>query len=83
MMILMPLMIEDLRSHSDEHLNVTIEGSSAAFNFPVAQTVKNLPSMQETEVWSLGWEDPLKEGMATTPVFLLGESSWTEVPGEL
>ena len=31
MMILMPLMIEDLRSHSDEHLNVTIEGSSAAF----------------------------------------------------
>lgn len=30
------MMIEDLRSHSDEHLNVTIEGSSAAFSFPVA-----------------------------------------------
>ena len=27
--------------------------------------VKNLPAMQETQVQSLGWEDPLKEGMAT------------------
>ena len=31
----------------------------------VAQTVKNLPSMQETQVQSLGWEDPLEKGMAT------------------
>ena len=31
----------------------------------VAQTVKNPPAMQETWVRSLGWEDPLKEGMAT------------------
>ena len=31
----------------------------------VAQTVKNLPAMQETWVWPLGWEDPLEEGMAT------------------
>ena len=31
----------------------------------VAQTVKNLPAMQETWVPSLGWEDPLEEGMAT------------------
>ena len=30
----------------------------------VAQTVKNQPSMQETWVQSLGWEDPLEEGMA-------------------
>ena len=33
--------------------------------FPVAQMVKNLPSMQETWGRSLGWEDPLEEGMAT------------------
>ena len=32
---------------------------------------------QKTQVWSLGWEDPLKEGMATTPVFLSWESTWT------
>ena len=31
----------------------------------VAQLVKNLPAMQETWVQSLGWEDPLEEGMAT------------------
>ena len=39
----------------------------------VAQTVKNLPAVQETWVQSLDWEDPLEEGMATTPVFLPGE----------
>ena len=32
---------------------------------PVAQTVKNLPVMQETWVRSLGWKDPLEKGMAT------------------
>ena len=31
----------------------------------VAQMVKNLPSMQETQVQSLDWEDPLEKGMAT------------------
>ena len=31
----------------------------------VAQTVNNLPTMRETWVRSLGWEDPLEEGMAT------------------
>jgi len=45
--------------------------------------VKNSPAMWETWVQSLGWEDLLEEGMATTPVFLPGESSWTEEPGGL
>ena len=40
----------------------------------VTQMVKNLPAMWETWVWFLGWEDPLEEGMAPTPVFLPGES---------
>ena len=35
------------------------------FFFLVAQTVKSLPAMRETWVRSLGWEDPLEEGMAT------------------
>ena len=39
----------------------------------VAQSVKNLPAVQETWVQSLGWEDPLEEDMAPTPVFLPGE----------
>ena len=33
----------------------------------VAQTVKTLPAMQETRVWSLGWKDPLEKGMAFLP----------------
>ena len=39
----------------------------------VAQTVKNLPKMQETRVQSLGQEDPLEKSMGPTPVFLPGE----------
>ena len=35
----------------------------------MAQLVKNLPAMQETCVWSLGWEDPLEKGKLPTPVF--------------
>ena len=40
----------------------------------VTQMVKNPPAVQEAQVQSLGWEDLLKKGMATTPVFLPGES---------
>ena len=36
----------------------------------VAQRVKGLPAMRETGIRSLGWEDPLKEGMATHPSIL-------------
>ena len=39
----------------------------------VAQTVKNLPAMQETWVSSLGQKDPLEKGCLPTPVFLPGE----------
>ena len=49
----------------------------------VAQLVKNPPAMQETWVQSLGWEDPLEEGMATHSNIIAGESPWTEVPGRL
>ena len=48
----------------------------------VAQTVKNLPAMQETWVQSLGWEDPLEEGMATHSS-ILAWRIWTEEPGGL
>ena len=41
----------------------------------VAQTVKNLPAMQETRVQSLGLEDPLEKGMATHSYSCLGNST--------
>ena len=40
----------------------------------MVQMVKNLPAMQETQLRSLCWEDPLEKEMATTPVLLPGES---------
>ena len=49
----------------------------------VAQMVKNTPAVWETWVWSLGWEDPLEEDMATHSSILAGESPWTEEPGGL
>ena len=56
------------------------------WGFPRGSVVKNPPAMQvpqETWVWSLGWEDPWKEDMATSLVFLPGESPWTEEPCRL
>ena len=49
----------------------------------VAQTVKNLPAMQEIKVQSLDWEDPLEKGMATHSRILTWISPWTEEPGGL
>ena len=50
---------------------------------PVAQTVKNLTAMRETWGRSLGWEDPLEEGMATHTSILAWRIAWTEEPGGL
>ena len=47
----------------------------------VALTVKNPPEMRETWGQSLGWEDPLEEGMATHSNILAWRTPWTEEPG--
>jgi len=49
----------------------------------MAQTVKNLPAIQETWVQSLGQEDPLEKGIATHSSILAWEIPWTEEPGGL
>ena len=49
----------------------------------MAQMVKHLPAMQETQVLSLGQEDPLEEEMATHSSILAWEIPWTEEPGGL
>ena len=63
------------------------EGIGYPLQYPqsslVAQTVKNLPAMQETWVKSLGWEDPLEAGMATLSSILAWRVLWTEEPGGL
>ena len=49
----------------------------------MAQMVKNLPAMQETQVQSLGWEDPLVEEMATYSNILAWRIPLAEEPGGL
>ena len=49
----------------------------------VAQMVKSLPAMQETQVRSLGDEDHLEEDMATHSSILAGKIPWMEEPGSL
>ena len=49
----------------------------------MAQTGKNLPAMPETQVRSLGWEDPLEKEIATHSSILAWEIPWIEEPGGL
>ena len=49
----------------------------------VAQMVKNVPTMQETWVKSLGWEDSLENRMSTHSSILAWRIPWTEEPGRL
>ena len=54
-----------------------------AMGFPGGSVVKNLPSMHETWVQSLGREDLLEKGMATHSSILAWRIPWTEEPGGL
>ena len=49
----------------------------------VAQLVKNLPAMQETQVQFLGWKDPLEKEMVTHSSLLAWRIPWAEEPGGL
>ena len=49
----------------------------------MAQMVKNLPTMQEAQIQSLGWEDPMEKSMATLSSILAWRVPWTEEPGGL
>ena len=49
----------------------------------MAQTVKHLSAMQETQVRSLGWEDPLEKEMASHSSILAWKILWMAEPGRL
>ena len=49
----------------------------------MAQTVKNLPTMQENQIQPLGREDPLEKGMAPHSSILARRTPWTEEPDGL
>ena len=50
---------------------------------PMAQVVRNLPAMQETQVQFLGQKDPLEKGMTAHSSILTWRITWTEEPGVL
>ena len=63
-----------------EELGSPLQYSGASL---VAQMVKNPPAMRETWVQSLGWEDPLEEGMTTHSSILAWRIQWSKEPGGL
>ena len=75
-----------LRNNSNIHKNRKNNTVNSMYPWPtaslVAQTVKNLPVMQKTGVWSLQ-EDPLEKGMATHSSIFAWRIPWTEEPGGL
>ena len=68
--------------HTNSHLIINSLKSVTGASL-MAQMVKNLPTMQEIEVRSLGWEDPLEKGMTTHSSILTWKIPWTEEPGGL
>ena len=56
---------------------------SLQLGFLLVQMIKNLLSMQGTQVRSLGWEDPLEKEMAIYSSILAWRTPWTEEPGRL
>ena len=59
------------------HQNIISKSVAGAHIFSLYYLAKNPPSMQETQVRSLGWEDPLEKGMATHPSVLAWRIPWT------
>ena len=57
--------------------------SSVILDFPDGSVVKKPSAVQETQIWSLGQEVPLEEGMATHSSILALTLPWTEEPGRL
>ena len=55
----------------------------ASLGSPGGSPVKNLPARQETQIWSLGQEDPLEEEMLPHSSILVWEIPWTDEPGGL
>ena len=75
-----PVLISRSERSPGEGIGYPLQYSWASL---MAQTIKNLPTMQETRVLSLGWEDPLEEDMVTHSSILAWRIPWTEDPGGL
>ena len=76
-------------AHMVKFLKAVLVGSGFLQNWRapwaalVAQSAKNTFAVQELQIWSLGGEDPLEEGMVTHSSILAWRIPWTEEPGRL
>ena len=68
-----PSLFPGLGSSMGEGIDYALQCSWASF---VAQLVKNLPTMWDSWIWSLGWEDPLGKGKATHSSILAWRIPW-------
>ena len=66
-----------------KYLMAVIVGTPVSWSSLVARMVKGLPAVQETQVQSLGREDPLEKEMATHSSILAWRIPWMEEPGGL
>ena len=64
-------------------MNIGVHVSFQVGIFLMDHMVKNLPTMQQTQVRSLGWEDPLEKGMATHSSILAWRIPQAGEPGQL
>ena len=78
-----PLSLIPLQSSCGDGLELIRKTFKNTWASLVAQTVKHLPAMQETQVQSLGWEDPLEKEMAPHSSTLAWKIPWMEEPGRL
>ena len=69
--------------HIHTHVYNIHVGAIHMWGFPIGSVVKYPHAMQETQVQSLGWEDPLEQEMATYSSTLAWRIPWTEEPGRL
>ena len=85
------LVVDEPRSHdslayllcSSQHINNRSNLTPNSEGSLMAQMVTNPPAMQETQVQSPGWEDPLEKGMATHASILAWRIPWIEEPDGL
>ena len=78
----MPVVVANDQKESPECVEV-LKVSMNALGFPGGAMVMNLLAMQETQVSSLGREDPLEKGMVTHSSTPAWKIPWTEEPGRL
>ena len=77
------LLMQETQGQEDSLEKETVAHSSILLTSLVVQTIKRMPTMQETWVQSLGWEDLLEKGMAAHSSVLAWKIPWTKEPGRL